>query len=201
MTARDHALIGGLRFSLLTGWDLRDLAERMACPQIAGRLTYYGQTTLSGHLACQAQRDRDGLDLMLVIDEDGLGFPVGLAGILGKDGEGRADDRPDFYSTATYLRAEWHGRGVNPVCKQVQWHLSRLTGRPLVATVAEDNDRSLSAMRSAWPDVQPQLEHTRLRSQYAFALHQPSAHGLLAAADADALTRLVAGTPALTRWA
>ena len=57
--------------------------------------------------------------------------------------------------TATWLHHDYQGRGINVICKAVQWHLAAAMGMTLFAGVHCRNHRSIAAMRKRWPEVIP----------------------------------------------
>jgi len=146
-----EVLIGHLRFRLLHACPVEYVADRVQCPSIMDRMTANGYASMREYLHACAAADLNGSSLTLVVwDAD---RPVGVARLKRRGDQGM--------ETATWLHHDYQGRGINAICKTVQWHLASAMGMPLFASVFVGNHRSIAAMRKRWPGVQPAVREER----------------------------------------
>lgn len=76
---------------------------------------------------------------------------------------------PDPYvvQSTTYLTTSTHGSGVNVQTKMLLWQVAQCADVPLIASVHEDNGRSLAAVRKLWPDATARRCYEEHKSRWA----------------------------------
>jgi len=102
----------------------------------------------------------DGIDhialVLVVLDEDGVGVPVGVARII------RYPDRPTDADLAVTILDQWQGRGAATALVD-ELIRRRPTGVTRIATtIAADNDASLALLRRLGPTTLTESESPRL---------------------------------------
>lgn len=115
---------------------------------------------LTERMLDQLVDDVDGVDhvalVAVVIGEDHVGSPVGLARMI------RYDDMPEAADVAVTVVDEWHGHGVATALLAELVRARPLGVTRIVTTVAADNEASLAMLRRLGPTTVTQDGNNRL---------------------------------------
>lgn len=192
------AKIQGYSFSPLSFANLSEVARDLNDQRLTQWIAAEHSATFFEALTKRLALELEGKSMILVVKKEGR--VVGICGL---------SDYPGVFGTlqtSTYLHPDEWGTGLNGLCKQILWTVAHqlLKHDSIVSSVAVDNERSLRALRRAFPKAPESevYEFWRPRDAMLFEIHRPPITPGIELTDANvrSLRRMLRRIPAWQRW-
>lgn len=147
----------------LSSADLIELSGAMDEEELRSRLNYYNAPSMLSHL--RRQLDSDGIRGELTWAVYRQGEPLGICGLWPFDPEASLgiNDWGAGLEIIAYLNQRGRGSGVASLIGAILFEQAEAMQQTLLATIEENNPRSIAFTRKAWPKAErrPCLEIMR----------------------------------------